>query len=157
MKKTTDLLQLRETAARILGYFTGKMSQIAEAMSDALTELDKSKQDKLTGTAGQVAGFDVNGRLTAISADSVLNGTGVKPFVKTFTAASWTNHTITIPASEHGQAVSEGVVLAQVYMLSGTSYTWNWGTLETVVTVDAGKNVILSCGEPYAGKIILAG
>lgn len=82
---------------------------------------------------------------------------GVKPFVKTFTAASWKNNTITIPQSEHGQDLSGSVVLAQVYMLSGTSYTWNWGTLETVVTVDASKNIILSCGEPYAGKVILAG
>lgn len=82
---------------------------------------------------------------------------GVKPFVKTFTAASWNNNTITIPKSEHGQALSDGVVLAQVYMLSGTSYTWNWGTLGTAVTVDASKNIILSCSEPYAGKVILAG
>lgn len=64
----TDLRQLKRTAAELLADFTSKLNRLVEAMDEDMT----SKQDRITGTAGQVAGFDSEGNLVAQGAGSLL-------------------------------------------------------------------------------------
>ncbi len=84
---------------------------------------------------------------------------GAVPYVKDFAASDWSGEgKLTIPASEHKLALGGGVALVQLYMRSGTGHTQNWSTMETAVTIDADRNVILdSGGTAYAGKAIMTG
>ncbi len=67
-KKTTTLTQARMLAVR-----SQKLTaEVAEAAANAVSELDAGKQNKLTGTPGQLAGFDEAGNLTARSTAALL-------------------------------------------------------------------------------------
>ncbi len=47
-------------------------AEVAKAAANAVSELDAGKQNKLTGTPGQLAGFDEAGNLTARSTAALL-------------------------------------------------------------------------------------
>lgn len=88
-----------------------------------------------------------------------INPDAVGAFVKNFTAGNWSGGKITIPASEHNQALTDGVVLSKIYMLSNGAYSDQClAVMDTEVTVSADKSVVLSySGTGYAGKVILYG
>ncbi len=81
------------------------------------------------------------------------------PYVKTFTASDWKNGAITVPASEHKQAVADKIVFAEVYMLTDGKYSRDClAAMDTTVSVADDKSVVLSYdGTAYAGKVILIG
>lgn len=62
-EKITNFGQLRAALHRAKAL----IGQVASATSDAVSELDEQKQNKLTGTPGQIAGFDATGSLGIVS------------------------------------------------------------------------------------------
>lgn len=78
-------------------------------------------------------------------------------FMKTFSATDWTDGAITIPESEHGLSIRNGYVNSRVYALLDGSYTAQvFAAMDTDVSVDANKNVILSTpGGGFDGRVIL--
>lgn len=78
-------------------------------------------------------------------------------FVKTFSAADWVGGTLTIAKSEHGLNIRSGHVGSRVFALAGGAYTTQaFSAMDTEVSVDANKSVVLSVpGSGYAGRVIL--
>lgn len=78
-------------------------------------------------------------------------------FVKTFTAADWTDGTLPIPASEHGLNIQSGAVGSNVYALVNGAYTAQaFAAMDTEVSVDGNQTVILSKpGDGFSGRVIL--
>ena len=66
-RKSTGLDQMQKLALRSASDSRGLVAELAETMAGTLEELDAAKQDKITGQAGQVAGFDKDGNLAAQS------------------------------------------------------------------------------------------
>lgn len=63
-KKLVSLDHLRMEAERSAGL----ASQVAAAAAEAIEELDSKKQNKLTGVAGEIVGFDASGNPVAQTA-----------------------------------------------------------------------------------------
>lgn len=63
--KIIVLRHLTQSAMRCAAMVTSKISELTTAITEDLTELDNAKQDKITGTAGQVVGFDESGNAIA--------------------------------------------------------------------------------------------
>lgn len=62
-----------------------KISKVAARSVTAIEELDEKKQDKLTGVAGEVVGFNADGEPVAQSADSLASGKQSKPLTGSVT------------------------------------------------------------------------
>ena len=65
-RKSTGLDQMQRLALRSASD-SRCLVELAETMAGTLEELEAAKQDKITGQAGQVAGFDKDGNLAAQS------------------------------------------------------------------------------------------
>ena len=112
------------------------------------------KQDKLTGTSGQVVGFDASGNAVA------QDGGGTKTYRHLFAASDWSGTsemTLTIPAATHG--ISGSDVLCKAAVLSGTSYVeGTWAALATYATIDGtSREITLHASSAYAGAVLLVG
>lgn len=83
---------------------------------------------------------------------------GATLYTKIFNVADWSVGKIIIPVSEH-KLVGENSVLTKIYMLKNNEYTDNvLAVMDTQVSVDEDKNVVLSYSGPgYAGKVLLYG
>lgn len=88
-----------------------------------------------------------------------IGGGGSAVSAKPFTADSWIDGKITIPASEHKLEMKNSCVLAKVYMLKNDEYVDNvLAVMDTQVSVDENKNVVLSYSGPgYAGEVLIYG
>lgn len=80
----------------------------------------------------------------------------IHPYLKIFSSSEWIDGTLTISALEHKQCIDNGFVLAKTYMLSDGVYLDSClAAMDTTVSVDDDKNVILSYNGPaYDGKVI---
>ena len=63
--KLAKIGQLIEIVRRGKVFAAAAAWEVATAAAEAIVELDTAKQDKLTGTAGQVVGFDADGNAVA--------------------------------------------------------------------------------------------
>ena len=81
-----------------------------------------------------------------------------KPYVRTFTAANWSNGAITIAAATHGFTGS-GVVAQFYHLVSGSYVAGTWACVESWAEIDASSHVITLHGPStgYAGKVVLYG
>lgn len=70
MSKLTEVEHLRACAEASRKFVRGLIGEVAGTVADALEELANAKQDKLTGTAGQMVGFDDAGQPVAQDAPS---------------------------------------------------------------------------------------
>ena len=151
-------------AATTTYYGVTKLSSATNSTSTALAatpsavkaayDLASSKQNALTfdsaPTANSTNPVTSGGVYTAI-----LNK---RPYVHTFSAANWSNGTITIPAATHGLTGSG--VLAQFYHNVSGSYTaGTWACVESWAEINASTYAITLHGPStgYAGKVVLYG
>lgn len=97
----------------------------------------------------------LNGSWVDVLASNVCVGS----FVRTFSTSDWSNGKITIPASEHKLEIKNGCVGSNIYALVNGSYTTQvFAAMDTDVSVDVNKNVVLSTpGSGYAGRVVLFG
>ena len=132
------------------GGLSGKQS------GDTFTIDGSGKQDKLTGNAGQVVGFDEAGNAQAQDAPSG----GTASYVASFTAEQWTagasESTITIPAATH--KLSGSIVDCKAFAsVSGGYRAGVWASLETYATVSDNGDIVLHYPDTsgYAGAAVL--
>ena len=83
---------------------------------------------------------------------------GAKTYVYTFTAANWSNGTLTIAAATHG-ITGSGIVATFYHNLSGTYTAGTWACIESWAEINASTHVITLHGptDGYAGKVVLIG
>ena len=128
----------------------------SDSLPAAAAALANKKQDKLSGTAGQVVGFDADGNAVAQDAPSG----GTSSYVVSFTADQWTagtgESTITIPAATH--KLSGDIVDCKSFALvSGRYRSGVWASLETYATAEENGDIVLHYSDTsgYAGAAVL--
>lgn len=70
-EKMTALRHLEQTALRMRAEAAGEMAELSRAVSGAMQELGRTKQDQLTGRRGQVVGFGEDGSPEAVDLQCV--------------------------------------------------------------------------------------
>ncbi len=87
MAKLTLLQHLESVALAAKQFSVGLAAELTQAVLDAVSELNETKADKITGKQGQIAGFDVDGRLVAQNAPTAAD-VGAAAANHTHTASS---------------------------------------------------------------------
>lgn len=75
MGNLTLVAHLKACAEAAKNFAAGLVAEVANTCSEALEEMDSLKQDKLTGTAGQIVGIDSSGNAAPVD-DTFLNVEG---------------------------------------------------------------------------------
>jgi len=122
VKEFTTLQQAENAALRVLSYTA---SRLAESISGALEDINGSKQDKLTGAAGELLGFNTAGEASALTISSA----------DIAAAQSGTNLTLSLKNS----GVTAGAFGVKSHVIYGCTWTSNNGgkassTAQTTLT-----------------------
>ena len=96
MGNLTLVAHLKACAEAAKNFAAGLVAEVANTCSEALEEMDSLKQDKLTGTQGQVVGFDSSGNAVAQEAPSGLpeGGTQGQLLAQGANGAEWVDNPV---------------------------------------------------------------
>lgn len=126
-----------------------------KADQSALTDGLADKQDKITGTSGQIVGFDEAGN--AVAQDAPRSSSA---YVHRFESGDWTQaseqdeYTITVNSDTHKMAGS--IVSCIAMVKDANSYLQTaFGAVQTYATIDDGNVITIHAKDAYTGLAIL--
>ena len=115
-----------------------------------------AKQNALTFDTAPTSGS--GNPVTSGGVYTAIQNAGKSPYVRTFTAANWSNGTLTIPAATHGFTGS-GVLAQFMHLVNGSYVPGTWACIESWAEINASTHVITLHGPSagYAGKVTIYG
>ena len=149
MGNLTLVAHLKACAEAAKNFAAGLVAEVANTCSEALEEMDSLKQDKLTGTQGQVVGFDSSGNAVAQEAPSGLpeGGTQGQLLAQGANGAEWMDSPVL--------AFGPQTVAASAWASDSTysDYPYRAAIALSGVTANHVPNVNFNSSDALSGKL----